>query len=69
MLEAYRTDFGFGKPAIASKGSGPSSNTFILMNTPDDDHDRGVEAFVNLNEEDMSVFINDKDLLQFATPF
>ncbi|KAH0684536.1 hypothetical protein KY289_022288 [Solanum tuberosum] len=68
MLEAYRTDFGLGKPARASKGSGPSSNTFILMNTPDD-HGRGVEAFVNLNEEDMSVFINDKDLLQFATPF
>ncbi|KAH0682011.1 hypothetical protein KY289_019763 [Solanum tuberosum] len=68
-FELEKLDFGFGKPARASKGSGPSSNTFILMNTPDDDHDRGVEAFVNLNEEDMSVFINDKDLLQFATPF
>ncbi|KAH0678488.1 hypothetical protein KY284_019573 [Solanum tuberosum] len=67
MLDAYRTDFGLGKPTRASKGSGPSSYTFILMNAPDD-HNRGVEAFVNLNEEDMSVFINDKDL-QFATPF
>ncbi|KAH0757115.1 hypothetical protein KY290_020608 [Solanum tuberosum] len=68
MLEAHRTDFGLGKPTRASKGSGPSSNIFILMITPDD-HDRGVEAFVNLNEEDMFVFINDNDLLQFATPF
>ncbi|XP_049386505.1 acyltransferase Pun1-like [Solanum stenotomum] len=66
-FEFEKLDFGLGKPARASKGSSPSSNTFILMNTPDD-HDRGVEAFVNLNEEDMFVFINDKDL-QFATPF
>ncbi|KAK4720754.1 hypothetical protein R3W88_010987 [Solanum pinnatisectum] len=48
-FEFEKLDFGFGKPARASKGR--------------------VEAFVNLNEEDMSVFINDKDLLQFATPF
>ncbi|KAK6790913.1 hypothetical protein RDI58_009994 [Solanum bulbocastanum] len=52
-FEFEKLDFGFGKPARASKGSGPSSNTFILMNTPDDDYDRGVEAFVNLNDEDM----------------
>ncbi|TMW82390.1 hypothetical protein EJD97_006047 [Solanum chilense] len=68
MLEAYKTDFGFGKPTRASQESGSFSNLFILMNTPDD-HDRGVEAFVNLNEQHMSIFKNDKDLLQFATPF
>ncbi|KAK6791058.1 hypothetical protein RDI58_010139 [Solanum bulbocastanum] len=38
-FEFEKIDFGFGKPARASQGSGPSSNTFILMNTPGD-HDR-----------------------------
>ncbi|KAG5608793.1 hypothetical protein H5410_020074 [Solanum commersonii] len=67
-FEFEKLDFGFGKPTRASQGIGPISNFFILTNTPDDDHDRGVEAFVNLNEQDMSVFKNDKDLLQFAIP-
>ncbi|WMV23344.1 hypothetical protein MTR67_016729 [Solanum verrucosum] len=67
-FEFEKIDFGFGKPSRASQESGSFSNLFILMNTPDD-HDRGVEAFVNLNEQHMSVFKNDNDLLQFATPF
>ncbi|KAH0678474.1 hypothetical protein KY284_019559 [Solanum tuberosum] len=67
-FEFEKIDFGFGKPTRASQESGSFSNLFILMNTPDD-HDRGVEAFVNLNEQHMSGFKNDKDLLQFATPF
>ncbi|WMV23359.1 hypothetical protein MTR67_016744 [Solanum verrucosum] len=67
-FEFEKIDFGFGKPTRASQESGSFSNLFILMNTPDD-HGRGVEAFVNLNEQQMSVFKNDNDLLQFATPF
>ncbi|KAH0692443.1 hypothetical protein KY285_019540 [Solanum tuberosum] len=67
-FEFENIDFGFGKPTRASQESGSFSNLFILMNTPDD-HGRGVEAFVNLNEQHMSVFKNDNDLLQFATPF
>ncbi|XP_049391687.1 acyltransferase Pun1-like [Solanum stenotomum] len=67
-FEFEKIDIGFGKPTRASQESGSFSNLFILMNTPDD-HDRGVEAFVNLNEQHMSVFKNDNDLLQFVTPF
>ncbi|KAL3370225.1 hypothetical protein AABB24_007319, partial [Solanum stoloniferum] len=67
-FEFEKLDFGFGKPTRARQGIGPISNFFILTNTPDGDHDRGVEAFVNLNEQDMSVFKNDNDLLQFAIP-
>ncbi|CAN4090196.1 unnamed protein product [Withania somnifera] len=63
-----RLDFGFGKPARATHGIGPSSNLFSIIITPED-HNRGVEASVNLNEHDMSDFMNDKDLLQLATHF
>ncbi|CAN4090195.1 unnamed protein product [Withania somnifera] len=66
-FEYEKLDFGFGKPARVSQGSSPPKKFFILMNTPDD-HDRGVEAFVSLHEQDMSIFENDKNLLQFATP-
>ncbi|XP_059301924.1 acyltransferase Pun1-like [Lycium ferocissimum] len=64
-FEFEKLDFGWGKPARGSIASGPANKIFILMNTPDR---RGVEAFVNLNEQNMSAFENDKDLLQFATP-
>ncbi|XP_009793426.1 acyltransferase Pun1-like [Nicotiana sylvestris] len=65
MYEYEKLDFGWGRPAKGSLGNvGQFSKNFILMNTPD----RGVEAFVNLNEQEMCLFDKDKDLLEFPTP-
>ncbi|KAM3307662.1 acyltransferase Pun1-like [Capsicum chacoense] len=57
-------DFGFGKPIRASMAKGPFNKAMFLMRT----NDGGIEALVNLNEEEMSVFEHDEHLLQFATP-
>ncbi|WMV35659.1 hypothetical protein MTR67_029044, partial [Solanum verrucosum] len=57
-------DFGFGKPIRASFAKGPLNKFIHLMRT----YDGGIEAFVNLNEQEMSVFEHDKQLLEFATP-
>ncbi|XP_060170163.1 acyltransferase Pun1-like [Lycium barbarum] len=59
-------DFGWGRPSRASMASAPFSNMFYLMNTHD--QSRGIEVFVNLNQQQMSIFEQDKDFLQFATP-
>ncbi|KAM3232185.1 acyltransferase Pun1-like [Capsicum annuum] len=57
-------DFGFGKPIRASMAKGPFNKAMFLMRT----NDGGIEALVNLNEEEMSVFEHDEHLLQFAAP-
>ncbi|KAM3374360.1 hypothetical protein BC332_33086 [Capsicum chinense] len=57
-------DFGFGKPIRASIAKGPYSKAIVLMRTCDG----GIEALVNLNEEEMCMFEHDKQLLEFATP-
>ncbi|WMV35658.1 hypothetical protein MTR67_029043 [Solanum verrucosum] len=57
-------DFGFGKPIRASFAKGPRNKFIILMRT----YDGGIEAFVNLNEQEMCVFEHDKQLLEFAIP-
>ncbi|KAH0659538.1 hypothetical protein KY289_028286 [Solanum tuberosum] len=57
-------DFGFGKPIRSSTAKGPLNKFIILMRT----YDGGIEAFVNLNEQEMCVFEHDKQLLEFATP-
>ncbi|XP_015078011.2 acylsugar acyltransferase 3-like [Solanum pennellii] len=57
-------DFGFGKPIRSSFAKGPLNKVIYLMRT----YDGGIEAFVNLNEQEMSVFEHDKQLLEFATP-
>ncbi|KAM3232187.1 hypothetical protein P3L10_017546 [Capsicum annuum] len=56
-------DFGFGQPIRASIAKGPINKAMILMRT----YDGGIEAAVNLNEEEMSVFEHDEQLLEFAT--
>ncbi|XP_049343352.1 acyltransferase Pun1-like [Solanum verrucosum] len=58
------SDFGFGKPIRASFAKGPRNKFIILMRT----YDGGIEAFVNLNEQEMCVFEHDKQLLEFAIP-
>ncbi|KAM3374358.1 acyltransferase Pun1-like [Capsicum galapagoense] len=57
-------DFGFGKPIRASLAKGPFNKAVLLMRT----YDGGIEASVNLNEDEMCVFEHDKQLLEFATP-
>ncbi|TMW82774.1 hypothetical protein EJD97_004965 [Solanum chilense] len=57
-------DFGFGKPIRSSIAKGPLNKFIYLMRT----YDGGIEAFVNLNEQEMSVFEHDDQLLEFATP-
>ncbi|KAF3684878.1 putative deacetylvindoline O-acetyltransferase-like isoform X2 [Capsicum annuum] len=75
MLDAYRTrmepfrktkylDFRFGKPIRASIAKRPLNKYILLMRT----YDGGIEALVNLDEQEMSVFEHDEHLLQFATP-
>lgn len=57
-------DFGFGKPIRASIAKGPLNKVIYLMRT----NDGGIEALVNLNEQEMRVFEHDKQFLEFATP-
>ncbi|KAM3232183.1 hypothetical protein P3L10_017542 [Capsicum annuum] len=73
MLDAYRTRmepfrktkyFRFGKPIRASIAKRPLNKYILLMRT----YDGGIEALVNLDEQEMSVFEHDEHLLQFATP-
>ncbi|KAG5578223.1 hypothetical protein H5410_058357 [Solanum commersonii] len=59
-------DFGWGRPTRASIASTPFSNMIYLMNTQD--QNRGIEVFINLNQQQMSIFEQDKEFLQFASP-
>ncbi|KAH0666937.1 hypothetical protein KY285_028143 [Solanum tuberosum] len=53
-----------GNPIRSSFAKGPLNKFIYLMRT----YDGGIEAFVNLNEQEMSVFEHDKQLLEFAAP-
>ncbi|KAG5589701.1 hypothetical protein H5410_040215 [Solanum commersonii] len=61
----YDVDFGWGKPMAATIATGPYNKLFNLMNYKDD----GIEAFVMLDEQDMSVFERDEEFLEFASPY
>ncbi|XP_076942918.1 17,18-epoxy-17-hydroxycur-19-ene N-malonyltransferase-like [Bidens hawaiensis] len=59
----YEVDFGWGKPVrVMLRGVNPGSY-FMLMDTPDGD---GIEALVQLEEDKMVIFQNDKELLAYA---
>lgn len=60
----YEADFGWGKPTWVCSPSRPFQNVVVLMDTSDGD---GVEAWVNLKEEDMAIFEKDKELLSFCS--
>ncbi|XP_015868896.3 acyltransferase Pun1-like [Ziziphus jujuba] len=49
----YETDFGFGKPVWVSSTSIAFKNTIVLVDTKQGD---GIEAWVTLEEENMSLF-------------
>lgn len=60
----YQADFGWGKPMWVCSPGRPYKNVVLLVNTSDGE---GVEAWVNLEENDMAIFETDSQLLSFAS--
>ncbi|KAJ0716866.1 putative deacetylvindoline O-acetyltransferase [Helianthus annuus] len=60
-----KVDFRWGKPMVdaAIRIRSLDKNRFSLMDTPDGD---GIEAHVILENEDMEIFHDDKELLSFC---
>ncbi|XP_022878954.1 pelargonidin 3-O-(6-caffeoylglucoside) 5-O-(6-O-malonylglucoside) 4'''-malonyltransferase-like [Olea europaea var. sylvestris] len=63
-LGFYEVDFGWGKPILASVADVPIKNLVTLLNSKESG---GIEAWVHLDEKDMSYFEQDKDLKIFTT--
>ncbi|KAK1577297.1 hypothetical protein Q3G72_020505 [Acer saccharum] len=61
----YEADFGWGKPVWVAFGGVPKMNIIFFLDTKNGD---GIEAWVNLTEEDMAKFESDKELLTYASP-
>lgn len=61
----YEADFGWGKPVWAASASLSFKNLVTFMDTVSGDH--GVEAWINLKEEDMAKLEADEKLLSFAS--
>ncbi|KAI3864816.1 hypothetical protein MKW92_010849 [Papaver armeniacum] len=60
----YETDFGWGKPCwIACNTTGEYKNSLLIMDTK---CGTGIEAWVSLEEEDMSIFEENHQLLHYA---
>lgn len=57
-------DFGWGRPVKAAIVDTPFVNSMILMDTPSED---GITANVSLEEQDMEIFLVDKELLSYAS--
>lgn len=60
----YEADFGWGNPTWVCSPSRPFRNVVVLMDTFDGD---GIEAWVNLKEEEMASFEKDEELLSFCS--
>ena len=56
----YEADFGWGRPVWVAWGGCPYKNFIVLMDTKSGD---GIEAWIHLNEEDMTKFETDQELL------
>ncbi|CAI9767487.1 unnamed protein product [Fraxinus pennsylvanica] len=63
-LGLYEVDFGWGKPMLASVANVPIKNLVTLMNSKES---VGIEAWVHLDEKDMSHFEQDEDIKMFTT--
>ncbi|XP_074365860.1 diaboline synthase-like [Apium graveolens] len=61
-----KVDFGWGKPIKACLADGGFSNSFVLMDTPAGD---GIEAMVCLDEQTMSKFESDEEILNATSTF
>ncbi|XP_058077030.1 vinorine synthase-like [Magnolia sinica] len=60
----YEVDFGWGRPIWVSQGRNHIRNSTVLMGTRSDD---GIEAFICMEEAEMSRFQHDQELLSFAS--
>lgn len=60
----YETDFGWGKPMWVCSPGRPYKNVVVLLNTSDGE---GIEAWVNLEENDMAGFETDLELLSYTS--
>ncbi|XP_050207906.1 stemmadenine O-acetyltransferase-like [Mercurialis annua] len=60
-IPIYEVDFGWGKPVFVGSAQLPFKNQVSFLDTR---KGGGVEAWVNLKEEDMAKFEIDKDLLE-----
>ncbi|CAA2997081.1 pelargonidin 3-O-(6-caffeoylglucoside) 5-O-(6-O-malonylglucoside) 4 -malonyltransferase-like [Olea europaea subsp. europaea] len=60
----YDNDFGFGRPIWISSANLPMSNVIVMMNTKEDD---GIEAWVHLQEKDVSYFEQDEEITRLTT--
>ena len=61
----YEADFGWGKPVWVGSGSLPFKNLVVFM---DSGSNGRIEAWINLVEEDMGKFQEDKEFLSFVSP-
>ncbi|XWS34644.1 hypothetical protein CRYUN_Cryun21dG0055400 [Craigia yunnanensis] len=59
----YKADFGWGKPIWVGSPSLTFKNLVVFMDTVSGD---GIEALINLKEEDMAIFGSDEVLLAYA---
>ncbi|KAL8196452.1 hypothetical protein R6Q57_024747 [Mikania cordata] len=60
----YEVDFGWGKPAqVMLKNGVLDGNVIHLMDTPFGD---GIEAIVQLEEEEMAIFQNDREIMAYS---
>ncbi|RVW18101.1 Deacetylvindoline O-acetyltransferase [Vitis vinifera] len=62
----YEADFGWGKPIWVGSASLPFKNLILFMDSSGTNG--GIEAWINLMEEDMGKFQGDKELLSFVSP-
>ncbi|KAM3749330.1 hypothetical protein ACB098_05G176300 [Castanea mollissima] len=63
-LPIYEMDFGWGNPMKIGRVSLPFKNVVVFIDNKSGD---GIEAWVNLKEEDMAKFESDKELLAYAS--
>ncbi|XP_048425680.1 BAHD acyltransferase At5g47980-like isoform X2 [Pyrus x bretschneideri] len=60
----YESNFGWGKPSWVFISSVGSKNSIVLLDARDGD---GIEASLTFNEEDMSMFESNEELLEYAS--
>ncbi|VVA98936.1 unnamed protein product [Arabis nemorensis] len=61
----YEVDFGWGSPVWTGLASKPEQDVVVVVLLDSKDGE-GVEAWISLPEQDMSVFLRDQDLLAYA---
>jgi shikimate O-hydroxycinnamoyltransferase len=61
----YEIDFGWGKPAWVTSASFTFNNLVSFFDTKSGD---GIEAWINLKEEEMGKLENDEELLAYVSP-